>query len=183
MKRPWRIILIVTLIVVALDQLSKYLVVTHLPLGGVWSPFAGTPPVFQIVHTANSGVAFGFLKGLGPLVAIVALAVTVGILFYGYRLRHDQWFMALALGLMLGGALGNMLDRLARQGQVVDFLDVGVGTTRWYTSNVADVSMVLGVILLGLATLLDERKQRRQSRLTSRKAGLSAPASEREATR
>ena len=162
MKNPLWMIVIVALAVVALDQLSKYLVVTNLPLGGAWSPFAGTPPVFQIVHRANSGVAFGLFKGVGPLVIIIAVVVAVGILIYGRKLRRDQWFTALALGLMLGGALGNVLDRLTRQGQVVDFLDIGMGTTRWYTSNVADISMVLGVVWLGLAMLLDERKHRRQ---------------------
>jgi signal peptidase II len=64
---------------------------------------------------------------------------------------------------MLGGAIGNVIDRL-RLGYVIDFLDVGIGTTRWYTSNVADIAIVSGVILLGLATLLDERKQRHEKR-------------------
>jgi signal peptidase II len=177
------IILIVALAVIALDQLSKYLVVTQLPVGGAWSPLPGTPPVFQIVHTVNSGVAFGLLKGLGPLVIGVALVVAAGILFYGRQLRHDQWLAALALGLMLGGATGNVLDRLTRQGQVIDFLDVGVGATRWYTSNVADVSMVLGVILLGLTILLDEHKQRRRSRTISGDSGQSDPAREQKIAR
>ena len=75
-------------------------------------------------------------------------------------MRSDQWLTCVALGLMLGGAIGNLIDRI-RLGHVIDFIDVGVGTTRWYTSNLADVSIVLGVILLGLATLLDERKYKR----------------------
>ena len=61
-----------------------------------------------------------------------------------------------ALGLILGGSLGNLIDRL-RLGQVLDFIDIGIGTTRWYTSNIADASIVLGVILLGLAMLREDR--------------------------
>ena len=81
------------------------------------------------------------------------------IIFYSHKLRDDQWLTCAALGLMLGGAVGNVIDRV-RLGHVVDFIDVGIGATRWYTSNLADVSIVLGVILLGAATLLDERKHR-----------------------
>ncbi len=160
LKKPMWILLIIAVLVIVIDQFSKYLVSVYLPLGGAWSPFPGEHPIFQIIHTANSGVAFGLFQGLGPVFIVVALIVAGAIIVYARKLHDDQWFTALALGFMLGGALGNVIDRLTRQGQVIDFLDVGIGTTRWYTSNLADISIVLGVILLGLATLLDERKQK-----------------------
>ncbi len=154
------LILIVAALLMALDQLSKYLVSTLLPLGGVWSPFPGETPIFRIVYTYNTGVAFGLFKELGPVFIVIALLVAGVILFYSRRLQSDQWLTCASLGLMLGGAVGNVIDRI-RLGHVIDFIDVGIGRTRWYTSNLADVSIVLGVILLGLATLLDERTHQR----------------------
>jgi signal peptidase II len=148
---------------VVLDQLSKYLVATSLPLGGAWSPFPGDHPLFQIVYTYNTGVAFGLFKDLGPVFIVIALIVVGVIVVYARKLRNDQWLTCLALGLMLGGALGNVIDRI-RLGHVIDFIDVGIGATRWYTSNLADVSIVLGVILLGVALLVDERRERKKNR-------------------
>jgi len=160
-KTTWSI-LIVAALVIAIDQLSKYVVVTALPLGGAWSPFPGESPVFQIIYATNRGVTFGLFKDLGPVFSVIALIVAGVIIVYSRKLRNDQWLTCVSLGLMLGGAIGNVIDRI-RLGHVIDFIDVGIGTTRWYTSNLADVAIVLGVILLGLATLLDERKYK-QSR-------------------
>ena len=157
MKKSTWLILGIAVLVIVLDQGSKYLVAMYLPLGGAWSPFPGTDPVFQIVYTYNTGVAFGLLKDLGPLFILIALVVIGVMIVYIRRLTGNQWLLCIALGLMLGGAIGNLIDRI-RLGHVIDFLDVGIGATRWYTSNLADVSIVLGVILLGIATLWDERK-------------------------
>jgi signal peptidase II len=156
------LILIVAGLVMALDQLSKHLVVAALPLGGVWSPLPGENPAFQIVHATNTGVTFGLFKGIGLISVGIALAVTGVIIIYSRRLRNDQKLTCVSLGLLLGGAIGNVIDRI-RLGHVIDFIDVGIGPTRWYTSNVADIAIVSGVVLLGLATLLDERTHRRRS--------------------
>ncbi len=160
MKKTTWLSLIVAALVVALDQISKYLVTTWLPLGRAWSPFPGENPIFRLVNTYNTGVAFGLFKDLGPLFMVIALLVAGVIIFYSRKLQNDQRLACVSLGLMLGGAVGNVIDRV-RLGHVVDFIDVGIGTARWYTSNLADVSIVLGVILLGVATLLDERKHQR----------------------
>ena len=156
--------------VIAIDQLSKYMVSTMLPLGGMWSPFPGAAPFFQIIYTYNTGVAFGLFKDLGPAFAIIPLVVVGIILLYGRKLRSDQWLTGAALGLMLGGALGNLLDRLWL-GHVIDFIDVGIGQARWYTSNLADVAIITGVILLGLATVRDERKERQARTEADRSLG------------
>ena len=173
MRKPLWVMVMVAVGVVAIDQLSKYTVSTMLPLGGTWSPFPGVAPFFQIIYTYNTGVAFGLFKDLGPAFALIPLVVVSIILLYGRKLRNDQWLSGVALGLMLGGALGNVLDRIWL-GHVIDFIDVGVGATRWYTSNLADVSIVTGVILLGLATVLDERKARRAGRSQPPAAGQEA---------
>ncbi len=161
MKKTTLLVLIVAAVVITVDQAVKYFVSTSLPLGGAWSPLPGPNPFFQIVQIPNTGVAFGLFKNLGIVFIIVPLIISGVIIYYARRLRADQKFMALALGLTLGGALGNVIDRV-RLGYVIDYFDIGVGSLR-NASNFADWSIVLGVILLGIATLLDERKQKQAS--------------------
>jgi signal peptidase II len=159
-----RLILIVALLIIAVDQLIKLLVSTYLPPGGSWSPLPGLNPFFQIVNTSNTGVAFGLFKDLGGVFIIVPLVISGVLLVYARRLREDQRFLALSLGFILGGALGNVVDRI-RLGHVIDFFDVGLGTLR-NASNLADWSIVLGAILLALAMLREERKQQSPSPAT-----------------
>ncbi len=170
MKKTTLIVLIVAALVIVIDQIVKLLVSTALPLGGAWSPLSGPSPFFQIVHVANTGVAFGMFKDLGIVFIIVPLIISGVIVFYALRLRSDQTFMALALGLTLGGALGNVIDRI-RIGYVIDYFDIGVGSLR-NASNFADWSIVLGVILLAVATLLDERKQKKAGASEKSSSGL-----------
>lgn len=159
-KTTW-LILISAALVVAVDQLSKYLVVTYVPLGGAWSPFAGPNPIFQIIHTRNTGIVFGLLQNKGDLYLLIlaVLAVTIGVLWrqapedllmVRYSLYWGQRLPAVALGLTAGGAVGNLIDRVRLGGSVVDFIDVGIGTLRWFTSNLADVAIVTGAALLAL---------------------------------
>ncbi len=161
MKKTSLIVLIVAVLVIVIDQIVKLLVSTALPLGGAWSPLSGPSPFFQIVHVANTGVAFGMFRDLGIVFIIVPLVISGIIIYYVRRLRPDQLFMAFALGLTLGGALGNVIDRI-RIGYVIDYFDIGIGSLR-NASNFADWSIVLGVILLAVATLIDERKQKQAS--------------------
>lgn len=143
-------------LVPAADQVTKYLVSANIPLGGTWSPLPGSQPLVQFVHAYNTGAAFGLFQNMNPVFVVVALLVSTIILLYARRMRGDQVLLGAALGFTLGGALGNLIDRL-RLGQVLDFIDIGVGPTRWYTSNIADASIVFGVILLGIAMLREDR--------------------------
>jgi signal peptidase II len=169
----------VAVLVILLDQVIKALVSTALPLGGAWSPLAGPAPFFQIVHTANTGVAFGLFRNLGAIFIIVPLIISGVIVYYAWRLPENQMFMAAALGLILGGALGNVIDRI-RIGYVIDYFDIGLGTLR-NASNFADWSIVLGVILLGVATLLEEqhtKKARQESVGVARQESVGEPRQE-----
>jgi signal peptidase II len=157
-KKTTFLALLTAALVVVLDQAVKYIVLTSLPLGAAWSPLPGASPLFQIAHTANTGVAFGLFKDLGVVFIIVPLLISGAIVYYVLRLNEDQKFMAVALGLTLGGALGNVIDRM-RIGYVIDYFDIGVGAFR-NASNFADWSIVLGVILLGVATVREDRKHR-----------------------
>ena len=157
LKKSHRFMLVFATLALIIDQVTKYLVVTNVPLGGTWSPLPGPLPLFQIVHAYNTGAAFGLFQNMSPVFVVVAIIVSTGIIVYARQLRRDQLLLGMAIGLMLGGSLGNLIDRL-RLGQVLDFIDLGIGTTRWYTSNIADASIVLGVILLGLAMLREDRR-------------------------
>jgi signal peptidase II len=148
--------LVCAVLVLVIDQVTKYLVAANLPLGGTWSPLTGPLPLFQIVHAYNTGAAFGLFQNMNPVFIVVALVVSTGIIVYARQLRGDQRLLGAALGLVLGGSLGNLIDRL-RGGHVLDFFDVGLGTLR-NASNAADWSIVLGVFLLAIAMWREERQ-------------------------
>ncbi|CUS01933.2 Lipoprotein signal peptidase (modular protein) [Candidatus Promineifilum breve] len=146
---------LVTGTVLLIDQVTKNLVETRIPLYSYWAPIPALANIFRITHTANTGAVFGLFQGSGWFFAILAVVVASAIVYFNVTLPGRQWLLRLALGLQLGGALGNLTDRL-RQGHVTDFIDVGP----WYIFNVADMALVGGVILFGLVLLRDERRLR-----------------------
>ena len=148
--------LVFAVLVLIFDQVTEYLVATNIPLGGTWSPLSGSLPLVRIIHAYNTGAAFGLFQNMNPVFIVVALIVSTVIVVYARQVHGDQWLLGTALGFMLGGSLGNLIDRL-HLGQVLDFIDIGLGSTRWYTSNIADASIVFGVILLGIAMLREDR--------------------------
>lgn len=141
-------------VVIFLDQLTKYLVETRIPLYGVWAPIPALEGIFRIVHTANTGAVFGLFQGSGMFFAALAVVVAIAIAYFNMTLPGHQWLIRVALGLQLGGALGNLIDRL-RQGHVTDFVDTGP----WYIWNLADLAIVSGVILFGFAYLREIRRE------------------------
>jgi signal peptidase II len=101
------------------------------------------------------------LPGMSDLFVVIALVVVAILLFYYRQLPRGQWLVRAALGLQLGGALGNLLDRLIR-GSVVDFVDVNFWPLReWPVFNVADASIVAGVVFLGISLLREGVVQQR----------------------
>ena len=146
--RDWVLLATVSAIL-AMDQLTKYLVRTNLLLGESW-PDEG---FLRLTHGTNSGSAFGLFSAQTPLL-IVASLVAIGFLIYFYRTHAlPSPLLRFAIGMILGGAVGNLIDRL-RAGSVVDFIDVGP----WPIFNVADSSIVVGMaILFGVLVLSDQR--------------------------
>jgi signal peptidase II len=141
--------LLVALLVLALDQWTKWLVEVHLPqLGSV----AVIPGFLNFTHVRNTGVAFGLFAAHGgdvhalalSLVGALALAV---VLIYFWRTPARDRLLLVALALVLGGAIGNLTDRVAG-GAVTDFIDVYVGTYHWHTFNVADSAITIGLMLM-----------------------------------
>lgn len=140
--RQLSVMLSTAVVVFALDHLSKWLVTQHIALGDQ-VPSSG--PV-TIHHIENRGAAFGLFPQLQIVFLVVAAAVALYILLAGRRFGPGM-FPQVLLGLVLGGAIANALDRFV-QGYVVDFIDL----QRWPVFNVADMAIVLG-ILLGVLTL------------------------------
>ena len=134
---------LVALAVLVADQASKYVVATNFALNEPWYPFSFLKPLFAIMYIQNTGAAFGILQNQNLFFSIVAIIVIVVIVYYVRTTPKIDLLIALSLGLELGAACGNLVDRI-RVGYVVDFLYVKY----FAVSNVADVCVTSGVILL-----------------------------------
>lgn len=141
--------------VVVLDQLTKRWVERTIPLGGSLVPFPALEDIFTFTHFTNTGAAFGLFRGQAVLFIAIAFVVALSIVVYSRYLPHDQWLVQVAVGLQLGGAIGNMIDRV-RLGHVTDFIyfrHLPFLETGWPAFNVADSAIVIGVILLAWVLL------------------------------
>ena len=138
-------------IVIGVDHLTKWVVTQHLPLHGEIWPGA----IVTIDHVENSGAAFGLFPQFQWLYLIVAAVVVVYILLVGSR-YGTTWYRQLVLGMILGGAVSNGIDRAA-QGYVVDFIDLHW----WPVFNVADMAIVVGIAVFVILGLLQPRSPQR----------------------
>jgi signal peptidase II len=151
--------------IVLVDQLTKYLVRTQLPFAGSWSAFVWLEPYIRIVHWQNTGAAFGMLQGFGFIFAILAVIVSIAILYYFPRVPSNEWAMRLAMAMQLGGAVGNLIDRIT-VGTVTDFVSVGT----FAVFNVADACISVGTVILILAVWDSERRQKKLARANPEQA-------------
>ena len=163
-QRAW-VVLVVAGIVIFLDQLTKDWVRANIPEYESMIPVRSLGEYFVFQHVRNYGAAFGILQEQSMLFVVIALVVAVAILVYVKYLPIDQRFVRILLGLQLGGAIGNLIDRL-QQGFVTDFIKMGIpGVYYWPNYNIADSSIVIGVIGLGFFILMDDlRKQRHEQK-------------------
>jgi len=150
-RRKWSLLLPVAVLVLVLDQFSKAWVLRNIPLNDVWAPIPALANIFVFRHVTNTGAAFGLFRNGGTVLLAIAVVVIVAIIVYTRYLSTERWLVLVSLGLQLGGALGNLTDRL-RFGHVVDFLDFPY----WPTFNVADSSVVVGAALLALLVLTEK---------------------------
>ena len=150
------VLLLTALAILMADQVTKGLVVANLALGQR-VPIVGD--LVQVWHAQNRGAAFSLFQG-GSFVFLVVSVLSIGMVAYFHRsLRAQGAWLHVVLGVILGGTLGNFIDRL-RQGYVTDWLSVGVGDTRWPTFNVADSSIVVGIGILVLYLFLAHPERR-----------------------
>jgi len=154
--RPGRLLLVagVALAVFVADRITKTWVVENIPVGTA-RPIAGD--YIRIVHAQNTGAAFGLLPERTTLLSILSVVAVLAIVYYYRRIASSSWIVSATLGMQLGGASGNLLDRVT-QGYVVDFVDVGVGDIRFWAFNVADSSIVVGIVLVTAALWFEERR-------------------------
>jgi signal peptidase II len=162
--RRWSVFLGIAGTVVILDQLSKAWVDASFafasPLASPGEPGGPTPVVadlLRIAKVANDGGIFGLFGESAPLLGAASVLVIAGIVWYHARSGAQGWpFLTLGLAFLLGGAIGNLIDRI-RLGYVIDWVDAGIGDLRWYTFNVADAAISIGLVLLFVFALFGDR--------------------------
>jgi len=147
--RPiWRVFLALAATILAADQLTKAWLTSLLAPG---ESVRVVDDLVRLVHGQNAGGLFGLFQGQALPFALVSVVV-VGLIVAYHARSGRNLYLSITLGLLLGGALGNLLDRL-RLGYVVDFVDAGIGAMRWYTFNVADAAISCAILLLLAASL------------------------------
>ena len=134
----------VAALVVILDQASKRL---------VWAAFRDTggtdliDGVLRIRLSTNTGAVMGILSGSRPILISVTIISIIALIYFAYHMRYAPMLKRVCLGLVLGGAFGNLIDRIAT-GKVIDFIDMGIGSLRWPTYNIADIAVTVGAVFL-----------------------------------
>jgi signal peptidase II len=152
------LVALVAVVVFVLDRITKIFVETSLAPGASIDVLG---PWVRISHVTNTGAAFGLLPERTTLLSILSVVAVGAIVFYYRGLAGRSRLIAATLGMQLGGAFGNLVDRIG-QGYVVDFVDVGVpGGPRFWSFNVADSSIVVGIIAVTVLLWWQERRQTR----------------------
>jgi signal peptidase II len=152
-SRPrWPVFLALAAAVVVVDQLTKAWLVSFLAPGERVQVIGD---YVRLIHTQNTGALFGLFRDQAMFFAIVSIGVVGAIVWFHHTSGRNS-LLSVALGLLLGGALGNMADRF-RIGYVVDFVDVGLGNLRFYTFNVADSAISLAILLLLISAVVSGR--------------------------
>lgn len=144
--------------IILLDQATKILIRQNLALQETWVPWAWLAPYARIVHWYNTGVAFGMFQQGNLIFTVLSAIVSACILVVYPRIPREEKVLRLATCMMLGGAVGNLIDRLTI-GHVTDFISIG----NFAVFNVADASITCGVGVLLLGVWLQERRARKQT--------------------
>lgn len=153
---------ILAIIVILVDQWTKWIVDKKME---VYESIPIIENFFYLTSHRNKGAAWGILQGHMTFFYIITVVVIVGIIFYMQKHAKDNRLLAISLSLLLGGAIGNFIDRLVRK-EVVDFLDFIIINYDFPIFNVADSALTIGVILILIVTFLDERKAKKGKRLS-----------------
>ncbi len=139
--------LTVSVLVILLDQVTKYIALSNL---NYLEPLS-VGPFFNFTLVYNSGAAFSLLSNLGPYKLIflsgIAITASIFILIFLFRLKSNRYWMSGSLSLILGGAVGNLIDRI-QYGIVVDFIDLHIKGLHWPAFNIADIAISTGAIML-----------------------------------
>ena len=145
--RDWIFYSVVTTIIIV-DQLTKVLVKAYIPVGDSWIDMW----IFSVVHGLNRGSAFGLFQGYTLPLIVLSIVGIVAILYFFRRQQYNSLSMRIALAFIVGGAIGNLIDRL-KDGVVVDFISVGW----WPAFNVADSFISVGMVIVAVIVLFGVR--------------------------
>jgi signal peptidase II len=150
--RTYSLLIIVATVIISLDQFTKYIIRQNFELWtDVWAPWDWMFPYARIINVPNTGVAFGMFQGFGDIFSIVAIIVSLIIIFYFPKVPLSDWSLRLAMSLQLSGAVGNLIDRLTI-GYVTDFISIG----NFPVWNIADASITIGVGVLIVGVWISE---------------------------
>jgi signal peptidase II len=173
--KNWAILIGLALVLLALDQVTKWLVQQNLAVGEAWAPIPALTKIFTVTHVRNTGVAFGTLPGLGWLFMFVNLAVLIAVFILYPRIPQGLWYLRVAAALILAGDLGNLMNRLHTAflaagetgsiwtalpyAYVTDFMDFKI----WPVWNMADLYVVSGVTILAIWIWRTEQKTAKEA--------------------
>lgn len=147
-RRIWayRWFVLIALSIFVIDQISKALIVRHLPLGSYYPPenVPIIPGFFNLVHVGNTGAAWSLFSGRSTMLAILGIFTLGAIYYWRHSLGLRMLWLQISFGLLCGGIAGNLLDRI-REGYVTDFLDFHFGSYVFPTFNIADSGICIGV--------------------------------------
>ena len=147
---------LIALVVIVIDQFTKWLVVKNMELG------ESIPIIHDVLYLTshrNRGAAWGILQGQFWLFYIITVIVVIALVIYIRRVPKEQRLFGLGLALMLGGAIGNFIDRVFRK-EVVDFIHTYIFTYNFPVFNVADAALCIGVALIFIETILDGKREK-----------------------
>jgi signal peptidase II len=170
-RARWPIFFGLAVIVVVADQITKAWLVSFLA-PGQRTEVVGS--YVRLVHSQNNGALFGLFRDQAILFGLVSIGV-VGVIIWFHGNAGRNTLLSVALGLLLGGALGNMADRF-HYGYVVDFVDLGIGDVRWFTFNVADAAISCALVLLVLTAILPTPSSLRRGDASDAAAGQGGPS-------
>lgn len=142
-------------LIVLLDQATKYIIRSNLAVGEIYRPDLWITQFARIVHWQNTGAAFGMFQSLGNVFMILSMVVSAAIIYYYPQVPPQDRLIRLAMALLLGGAVGNLIDRLY-QGYVTDFISV----SEFPVFNIADASISLGVVVLFFGMWYQEKEKK-----------------------
>lgn len=146
----------IALVIIILDQLSKWFIVNNMTIG---QSIELIPNFFYFTSTRNDGAAWSILEGQMIFFFIITAIVLVIVIYYMQKLGRFQPLLGTALGLVIGGTLGNFIDRLLR-GEVVDFVHVYIFSYNYPIFNIADSSLVVGVVIILIYMFIEGKKEK-----------------------
>jgi len=161
MKRRWLLLVTLMISVFAIDQISKEIVIQNLNQYESAEPIPALADYFRFTHSYNTGAAFGIFPEGSEVFLILSVGIVIGLLWFYPRVPDAGWLSRIGVGMVIGGALGNIVDRI-RHEHVTDFIHYTIPGVTSNISNLADHAIVIGVLLIVIDSWRLERLEKQQ---------------------